>query len=119
MKYIFITLAKVVYGLLLPMYLLWFVFFNHYQYQREEVKKQFREKLEKSLEVPTETYEDEAFFHYLLKKNSELADKHSKPMAFLAKRIGKLKKTFPNSLKFIVWNKQGNIVAQLSDEKKF
>jgi len=69
LKHIVIILAKVVYGLLLPLYLLWFVFFNHYQYQREEVKKQFREKLEKSIEIPAETYEDKAFFHFLLKKS--------------------------------------------------
>lgn len=119
LKHIVITLAKVVYGLLLPLYLLWFVFFNHYQYQREEVKNQFREKLENSLEISVETFEDKDFFHYLLKTNAKLADKHNKPLKLLETRIRRLKKTFPHSMKFIVWNKQGNIVDNLSDESRY
>lgn len=111
--------AKLTYGLFLPAYLLWFVFFSHFQYQRSEIVSQYREKMEESLELLGNLHRDETFFHALLQKNFNLADNHLEPGAALKNRLSALRKAFPGQLKFVIWNKSGQVDKNLSDENKF
>ncbi len=118
MKKITIILAKTAYGLVLPLYLFWFVFFNYYRYQQADQIERYRERMEEALEIPADLHLDENFFHALLYKNLHLADT-SQEKDGLSKRISALKKAFPGTFKFIIWDNKGQIDQQLSEEKSF
>jgi sigma-B regulation protein RsbU (phosphoserine phosphatase) len=112
-------LAKLVYGIILPAYLLWFVFFNYYQQQRVELKSKLRDQMEEPLDLLASLHKDNHFFHVMLKKNIQAADHHQEPEKALRNRISALKKNFNNGFKFIVWRPDGNIIDSLSDELQF
>ena len=74
------------------------------------------EELNEKLDFLDECSTDRRFFHLLL-------DSHfgSDPLtrSQLKNRISGLKARFPDQLKFIVWNKNGKPIAELTDEKGY
>jgi hypothetical protein len=119
LKKLTLFLAKAVYGLFLPLCLLWFAFNSHFEYKQADQLNASRAKMEESLELLVNLHQDENFFHALFQKNFSLADRHENPDKALTKRILALKKYFPDALQFIVWDEDGKINKDLSEEKSF
>ncbi|MEW6710030.1 MAG: SpoIIE family protein phosphatase, partial [Candidatus Riflebacteria bacterium] len=119
MKKLTLLLAKLTYGLILPLYLLWFAFLSHYQNKLAEITDRYQEKMEESLDLLADFHSDASFFHALLQKNLRLADLHEEPFSALENRFVALRRAFPDSFRFIVWNADGQVNQKLSEEKSF
>ncbi|GAB4277132.1 MAG: hypothetical protein Kow0029_19700 [Candidatus Rifleibacteriota bacterium] len=59
------------------------------------------------------------YFHHLLKKIFVFAQEHKDPKEYLGRNIANLKKLYGNSIEFIVWDENGKIVKQLTDQKGY
>jgi hypothetical protein len=60
---------------------------------------------------------NQRYFHILFKKIFNLAQKSAEPQKFLEANIRNLKKRYPGSFDFIVWNKNGKILEKLTDQQ--
>lgn len=118
-KRIAIWLARIAFGLLLPAYLLWFLFVSHYNLQRVDTTNAAFERLSLGLDRLEKYHDDQVFFHALLRKNFIRADKAINPAAKLVNTLTGLREMFSGNIKFIVWNKNGTLNKEESDEKHF
>jgi hypothetical protein len=102
-----------------PLFLLSSTVQSYFKIQNENRKKQITLKAEEQLNIMQKISDGSRYFHLvfakLFKKN--LSEEKLNPE--LARRISFLKSRFPNSLKFIVWNKKGALIKSLSDEKSY
>ncbi|NCB38551.1 MAG: hypothetical protein EOM80_07265 [Erysipelotrichia bacterium] len=112
-------LVVVVFGLILPFALIWMFLVSHYRLQREDILLRSFDNLSQSLDGLEKYHEDKVFLHALFQKNFALADESSRPLMHLQKKLTAFRKVFPGQLKFIVWNKNGDIDDELTDEKRF
>lgn len=112
-------LAIIVYGILLPVYLLFFAINSHFQMLGERQRSVFIEKMEHRLDRLASYHRDEVFFHGLLQENFVRADLAGEPIEELKKTIDRLKSRFPGGLKFIVADADGQIDKKNSDEIRF
>ncbi len=80
-------------------------------------RAELHERAEKQLLRFSEYAEDSRFFHLLLKQSFPDHTPHSKGQ--LQATAASLKKSFPGVFTFIFWDKNGNVITSLSDEKRF
>lgn len=114
-----LLLARVTFGLLFPVWLIWSMLTSHYQLQRENAVDKSFDQLAQSLDCLENYHDDRVFFHALFQKNFVMADNSLEPAGQLEKKISALRRMFPDKLKFIVWNNKGEINKQLTDENRF
>ncbi len=112
-------LARFVYGILLPGFLLYLALTSHFGLVRERQILAWQQKMQDSLDNLSNYHDDERFFHGMLQSNFAAVTKAADPVAFVAQRIAVLKKHFPNRLRFIVLDAEGKIVNGISDETRF
>ncbi|MDN5278223.1 MAG: phosphoserine phosphatase RsbU/P [Clostridiales bacterium] len=87
--------------------------------RKEMQKKEIFNRLNNRLELLLQYGNSRHFYHALLKKLCEMAEKSNDPIAYLKKAIPHLKSRNPNTFRFIVWNKNGKTVPQITDEKRY
>lgn len=104
---------------LLPLIILWHASLSHYGVQRQVEIQNVFEKMSDELDFMARYHEDQVFFHSLLQINFHHADKDKNPLKRLANKVAGLKNRFPGSIRFIVWDKNGQLISELSDEKRF
>ncbi|MDN5278221.1 MAG: phosphoserine phosphatase RsbU/P [Clostridiales bacterium] len=90
-----------------------------YNLKTDLLRNQTHQQLTQTLEVLENFSSDQNYFHSLLKRVFTLAQKQKNPELFLQKNINNLKKQYPDSLEFIVWDNTGRIIPELTDEKGF
>ena len=56
------------------------------------------------------------YFHFLLTKICEYAQKSDNPLDYIKININNLKKKYPYGFQFIVWNENGTIIKEVSDK---
>ena len=59
------------------------------------------------------------YFHYLLSKISDYAQKAKNPTEYLRINIDNLRKKYPNRFQFFVWDDKGKIIKELSDKTSY
>lgn len=81
------------------------------------------DKIEKKLDVALDTLEScsnkRHFAHLLLNHTFTLALKSQSPATSLRSRLHALKQKYPGIFFFIVWNKDGQVIKEITDEKSF
>lgn len=112
-------LARAVYGIILPAFLLHLALTSHFGLVRERQILAWQQKMHDSLDNLSNYYHDDQFFHGLLQTNFAAAALAANPLQVIENRISLLKTKFPEQLRFIVLNPEGKIISALSDEKKF
>ncbi len=112
-------LARFVYGILLPGFLLNLALSSHFSLVRERQIIAWQQKMQDSLDNLSNYHDDERFFHGMLQSNFAAVNKAADPVAFAAKRIAILKKHFPDQLRFVVLDSEGRIISRVSDETRF
>ena len=115
----FTIFVRALYGLLLPLGLLYVALISHYSMLRERQTLDWRDKMSDSLDLVSKYHADERFFHGMLQSTFRAADREVDPIAACRRRIGALKSRFPDLLRFVVYDSAGRTVADLSDEKRF
>lgn len=83
--------------------------------QRKKLFKQMNNRLEMLLQYGNSRH----YYHALLKKITDFAQKSPDPVGYLRKALPHLKKTNPGVFKFIVWNEKGQTIKNLTDEKRY
>ncbi len=73
----------------------------------------------KTLEYLEKYSNNKKYFHYLMNSIAEKADKSSNPKEFLRINIENLKNKYPDKFEFIVWDKDGKIIKELTDKSGF
>lgn len=111
--------VRVVYGLLLPLSLLYVALLSHYHLERDHQTLAWREKMSDSLEQISKFHEDERFFHGMLQRTFRIADRANKPLEACQRSIEACKDRFPDMFRFVVYDSGGNLVAEMSDERRF
>jgi len=112
-------LARAVYGIIIPLYLLNLALSAHFTISNDRLIETWREKMDASLDAVSKFHSDDIFFHGLLQANFRDAARQTDALAAVKKRIASLKRVFPGNLRFVVWDKTGRVIAELSDEKRF
>jgi serine phosphatase RsbU (regulator of sigma subunit) len=83
--------------------------------QKKEIFKQLNQRLEMLLQYGNSRH----YYHALLKKTVEIANKSQDPLAYLSRALPHLKKRNPGVFRFIVWDKNGKTIDRLTDEKSY
>ncbi len=112
-------LARAVYGILLPGFLLHLSLTSHFGLVRERQILAWQQKMHDSLDNLSNYHDDDRFFHGLLQTNFNSVDQAVEPRREIEKKISLLKNRFPGMLQFVVLDSDGKIMPQLSDEKRF
>lgn len=112
-------LARIVYGIVLPAFLLYLAVYSHFSLVRERHIHAWQQKMHDSLDNLSNFHADDQFFHGLLQYNFAGAESAANPEAFFRGRIALFKKSFPGGFRFVVIDPKGSIIANLSDEKRF
>ncbi|GAB4278521.1 MAG: hypothetical protein Kow0029_21840 [Candidatus Rifleibacteriota bacterium] len=112
-------LARFAYGILLPVYLLFFALNSHYSMQLERQKLDFREAMSLRLDRIANYFTDDIFFHGIFQENFAEVENLENPFPKVKQIIDRLKKAFNGKLKFIVADEKYRIRRELSDEKRF
>ncbi|MFZ5952753.1 MAG: SpoIIE family protein phosphatase [Candidatus Rifleibacteriota bacterium] len=112
-------LARIAYGVMLPAYLLFFSLNSHYEVERERQRLALLEEMNHRLDRPASYFSDDKFFHGLLQENFSRAARSDDPELAAKKLIGRLKKRFNHSLKFILADADGKIDREFTDETRF
>lgn len=112
-------LTRIVYGIIVPGCLLYLALVSHFDLVRERQTVAWQEKLSLSLDSLSKFHEDDRFFHGLLQRNFRYAAHSPDPSGALVQRIRLLRQKFPGMLRFVVWDKNGAVIPELSDEKRY
>ena len=82
-------------------------------------KHQVYQQLSDRLKVLMPYNDERSYYHLLLQRIFNIAVQQPEPLPYLEKAIARLKKNHPGCLEFIVWDKSGDVVENLTDEKRF
>lgn len=100
-----------------------FIFYSSlgslFELRLENHRHQVFQQLSDHLKQLTPFNDERRYYHLLLQKTFELAKQQADPVSYLEKAIARLKQRHPQRLEFIVWDKSGNVVERLTDEKRF
>ncbi|MGM0601602.1 MAG: PP2C family protein-serine/threonine phosphatase, partial [Candidatus Rifleibacteriota bacterium] len=83
--------------------------------QRKQRFKQMNNRLEMLLQYGNSRH----YYHALLKRITDFAQESEDPIAYLRRALSHLKKVNPGVFKFIVWDKKGKTVKDLTDETRY
>lgn len=108
-----------VFGLILPGCLGWTMLVSHFRLQRAQMTEDCFDRLSHHLDTLNNFHDDRVFFHGLFQKNFAAVDNQPEALSRLAEKIAALRRMFPGKLKFIVYDRHGNIDQRLTDEKKY
>jgi serine phosphatase RsbU (regulator of sigma subunit) len=86
-----------------------------YEAEKAEAFKKMNDRLNFLLSYS----DDRHYFHKLLQNAFKKSLSSKDPLKEIARHIEQLKKKFPGSLRFIVWDAAGNPVESLTDEKGY
>ncbi|MEW6709945.1 MAG: SpoIIE family protein phosphatase [Candidatus Riflebacteria bacterium] len=111
-------LARLVFGIVLPVYLVWLLLVSHYSIEHKIEKQAKFDRLETALDHLENFQDDQVFFHALFKINFENLDKNFS-REVLEKRINSFKKKFGSKIRFIVYDSTGKIDSELTEETRF
>lgn len=78
-----------------------------------------RHKLERALDVIENNVNNDRFAHLLLNRFFSNANASDDPAEKLAADINRLKKRYPDTFFFIVWNDKGQTISSLTDEPSY
>lgn len=76
-------------------------------------------RLAEALDFMSENVEPPKYFHYRLTEIYNAALKADKPMLRLKSEISSIKAEFPGCFSFVVWNEEGALVEELTDDRRF
>jgi len=112
-------LARLTFALVLPVYLIWLILVSHFTMQRaNEIQSSFT-ALDLALDNLENLHDDRAFLHAVLQKNFVMADRSDKPQKQLENRIKAFRKLFGERISFVVYDGNGAINRELTEEKRF
>lgn len=108
-----------IFGVMTPFYLSFFICHSHFFTIFEQQKVSFIEKIDDRLDLVASYCKDDVFYHGLLQKNFQRANLSGGQSEEISQVIHSLKKSFPKTFRFVIWNKSGKIDSSLSDEKRY
>ncbi len=82
-------------------------------------KKDLFKKLNSRLELLLQYGNSRHYYHAVIKRIVDLAEKTSDPAAYLKRALAHLKKRNPGVFRFIVWDDKGRTIDYLTDEKSY
>lgn len=106
------------FGLLLPCWLGWSMLISHYQLRRDQLTETIFDRLAQQLVTLEKFHDDRVFFHALFKKNFAAIDNKPDSWKLLVTKLTAFRRLFPGRLKFIVYDRYGNIDRSLTDETR-
>ncbi len=83
--------------------------------QKQQLFRDLNRNLEKLLQYRNGRH----YYHALLKRIFTIANQQQDPEAYLQKAIPHLKARNPGIFRFIVWNKEGQVIDSITDEKGY
>jgi hypothetical protein len=75
--------------------------------------------MEANLDYLNKYSNNKKYFHFLLSKISDYAQNSSNPIKYLKTNIDNIKRKYPNSFLFILWDENGKIVKEASDKASY
>ncbi|GAB4277149.1 MAG: hypothetical protein Kow0029_19720 [Candidatus Rifleibacteriota bacterium] len=105
--------------ILFPVFLIDVGLDNFLNTRKQIQKEKIFQKLNNRLELLMQYGNSRHYYHAVLKRVFEFAEKSREPLKYLEKALPHLKKKNPGVFRFIVWDKKGKTVNSLSDEKSY
>ena len=85
----------------------------------DELRQSKLIEMNQALEYLEKYSNNKRYFHYLLSKVSEYAQKSENPQEYLKANITNIKSKYPNQLEFVVWDEKGAVIKELSDRNNY
>ncbi|MFZ5951956.1 MAG: SpoIIE family protein phosphatase [Candidatus Rifleibacteriota bacterium] len=92
---------------------------RYYDLSENQTKNLLQAQLIRVMDFVGGNAEPDKFFHRKLEEIFDQAIKSREPASVFKQKIGQLKKQFPDLLTLIAWNHNGNLINEITDEKKF
>ncbi len=97
-----------------------FLIFNTSDFYFESKVNKYKQakltEMNNSLEYLNKYSNNKKYFHFLLSKISDYAQKSENPLEYIKTNINNLRSKYPNGFQFIVWNENGKILKEISDK---
>lgn len=92
---------------------------KYLQIRFNQIIAQKKTLIESALDELEVSSSNDHFFHQVLARSFEKIKNSKDSTNLIQGRISQLKKTFPDSLHFVVWDRKGNPISELSDEQSY
>lgn len=102
--------------LLFPVFFLYASLDVYFEKNTENLKQTKLAEMNNSLEYLNKYSNNKKYFHFLLSKIAEYAQKSNNPTDYIKKSIDNLKEKYPNGFRFIVWDEEGKLIKEVSDK---
>jgi len=104
---------------LFPIFIIFSSLTRLYQLKVDNLRQQKSLRLTQNLEILDSVSSNRQYFHQLFKRIFSLAQQQKQNVNFLKLNKNNLQKKYPGCFEFIVWNRDGQIVKELTDEKGY
>ncbi|MFZ5951520.1 MAG: PP2C family protein-serine/threonine phosphatase [Candidatus Rifleibacteriota bacterium] len=107
--------------LVVPLFLLNLTLESYFEQKERKITEKLRSGIDRTLTRLKNHADGSRYFDRVLKQSFEsIASSEKKSVTSeLSKKIGVLKKKFPDTFEFIVWNSEGDLLKELSDNTDF
>ena len=73
-------------------------------------------EMSEAMEYMDKYSNNKRYFHFVLSKISDFAQKTDNPLEYLKENINNLKSKYPNRFQFVVWDNNGKVIKELCDK---
>ena len=105
--------------LFFPLFLAYTAFDAYFFSNIEKLKTAKLAEMDSCIDSLNKYSNNKKYFHYLLSKISEYAQKTNNPIDYLKINLDNLRKKYPEGFKFFVWDENGKIVKEASDKTAY
>ena len=105
--------------ILFPVYLIYSSLTILFETNTDNLRQTKLVQMNDAMEYMYKYSSNKRYFHFLLSKIAECANKSDNPIEYIKININNLKAKYPNSFQFIVWDDKGKIVKELCDKSGY
>ena len=102
-----------------PVFLVYYSLDFLLETNKDELRENKLLEMNNKIEYLNKYSNNKRYFHFLLLRLSEFAQKTDNPLKYLELNINNLKKNYPDKIQFIVWDNKGKVNTRLSDRIKY
>ena len=85
----------------------------------DDLKNAKLAEMDNSIDYLNKYSNNKKYFHYLLSKISDYAQKSNNPIEYLKSSLDNLRKRYPKQFQFLVWDEKGRLIKEISDESNY
>lgn len=105
--------------ILFPVFIIHSALNNLFQVRLGNLRQQQLDRMHNRLEYLEKYSSNSRYLHFLLLKIADQANAHPDPASHLHDNLANLRRQYPGQIEFVVWDKNGRIIRELTDQKGY